>query len=106
MILTNLQTLMPFNKKLEQVNEIIEQMDLFDEVKVLLSLQVNLFYQFCFPNYETLDLSLVIERLLALIMGENDDFLARDDLSSTNSSIINYTTCKLSQYILSLSSLM
>ena len=34
MILTNLQTLMPFNKKLEQVNEIIEQMDLFDEVKV------------------------------------------------------------------------
>lgn len=105
-IMTDLKTLQSFNQRLDQINNVIEQMDLFDEIKVLLSQQVNLFYQFCFPNYEALDFSLVIEGLLALIMGENNEFLGETDLSSTNNPIINYTTCKLSQYILSLSSLM
>ena len=102
----NQEILVLFQKQLNQVIQYVNSLELEEGVKKCLEQQVHLFYQFCFPNYHKLETNLVIEGLLQLIMGRETDFLGKNDLKSLEHPIINYTTCKLSQYILSLSSLM
>lgn len=103
---TNEETLVLFEKQLHEAIRQLDQLELEDGIRTCLEQQVHLFYQFCFPNHHQLEIQLVIEGLLTLIMGREMEFLEKNDLKSTEQAIINYTTCKLSQYILSLSSLM
>lgn len=103
---TAIEELYPFYDVLAEANKRIEMDSENEGITQLLTQQVLMFYQYCFPFYQRLEMNAVIEGLKAFLIEGKTTFLTSDDYNSTNKTIIDYTSCKLSQYLLSLSSLM
>ena len=103
---TAIEELHPLYEVLDQISKLIETQAENDVIKELLTQQALMFYQYCFPFYNRLEASAVVAGLRTFLLEGKTTFLTEDDYKSTNKTIIDYTCCKLSQYLLSLSSLM
>lgn len=105
-LITTSEQLQPFYEILMDISLEVEKKGIMDPMREMLIQHMTLFYQFCFPFYTHLDMNYVLDGIMLFLEGERVDFLSESDYDSTNKTIIDYTSCKLSQYLLSLSSLM
>lgn len=105
-LITTSEQLHPFHEILMNISPEVEKRGIVEPMREMLLQHMTLFYQFCFPFYTHLDMNCVLDGIMLFLEGERATFLSEDDYDSTNKTIIDYTSCKLSQYLLSLSSLM
>ena len=105
-LITTSEQLQPFYEILMDMSLEVEKKGIMNPMREMLIQHLTLFYQFCFPFYTHLDMNYALDEIMLFLDGERVVFLSESDYDSTNKTIIDYTSCKLSQYLLSLSSLM